>query len=52
MRKTNNELTLKKNFFLMNNKWTEVETAYIYIYIYIYSVYGGTGRGNSSKSRI
>ena len=39
MRKTNNELTLKKIFFLMNNKWTEVETAYIYIYIYTYILF-------------
>ena len=36
MRKTNNELTLKKIFFLMNNKWREVETLYTYIYIYMH----------------
>ena len=31
LRKTNNELTLKKIFFLVNNKWGEVGTVYICI---------------------
>ena len=29
LRKTNNELTLKKIFFLVNNKWGKVGTVYI-----------------------
>ena len=34
LRKTNNELTLKKNFFLANNKWGTGEKLGLYIYVY------------------
>ena len=34
LRKTNNELTLKKVFFLVNNKWGVVRTVYICIYAF------------------
>ena len=39
LRKTNNELTLKKVFFLVNNKWGEVRTVYIYVYTPLLSMF-------------